>query len=121
MNKTHVPDFPITSHQYHNYQVALHFCAIRNVGQSVGSSVGMSTGRSVGSSVRSKNMVGFFPVTPEKCELDLGNHKHDELYVIQSLNMNHTYLMLIIPFYHKILQKTPLKYEKHICTCSKSV
>jgi hypothetical protein len=75
MNKTHMPDFPITGHQYHNHQVALHFCAIHSVGQSVRSSVEMSTGRSVRSSVGSRNMVCVCPVTPEKCELDLGNHK----------------------------------------------
>jgi hypothetical protein len=75
MNKTHVPDFPITGRQYHNRQVALRFCAIRSAGQSVGSSARTSTGRSVGSSAGSRNVVRFFPVTPEKCELDLGNHK----------------------------------------------
>jgi hypothetical protein len=75
MNKTHVPDFPITGRQYLNRQVTLRFCAIHSVGQSVGSSAGTSTGRSVGSSVGSRNVVCFCPVTPKKCELDLGNHK----------------------------------------------
>jgi hypothetical protein len=71
MKKTHVPDFPITGRQYHNHQVALHFCAIHSAGQSDKSSVGTSIGRSAGS----RNVVRFFPITPEKCELDLGNHK----------------------------------------------
>jgi hypothetical protein len=75
MNKTHVPNFPITGYQYHNRQVALRFCAIHNAGQSVGSSVGMSTGRSDRSSAGSRNVVRFFPIAPEKRELDLGNHK----------------------------------------------
>jgi hypothetical protein len=87
MNKTHVPDFPIIGRQYHNHQVSLHFCAIHSAGQSdgssvkmstrrsAGSSVGMSTGRSARSSSRNRNVVRFFAVTPEKCELDLGNHK----------------------------------------------
>jgi hypothetical protein len=75
MNKTHVPDFPITGRQYHNRQVTLRFCAGRGVGRSVGSSAGTSTGRSVGSSARTRNVVRFFPVTPEKRELALGNHK----------------------------------------------
>ena len=75
MNKTHVPDSPITGRQNDNHQVALHFCAICSVGQSVRSSVRMSTRRSAGSSVGSRNLVRFFPVTPEKRELALGNHK----------------------------------------------
>jgi hypothetical protein len=75
MNKTHVPDFPITGRQYHNRQVTLHFCAIRSAGQSVGSGTRTSAGRSAGLSVGSRNVVHFFPVTPEKCELALGNHK----------------------------------------------
>jgi hypothetical protein len=56
-------------------------------------------------------MVRFCPVTPEKHELTLGSIKHDKLYLIQSLNTSYTYLMAIIPIYHKILQKAPLKYE----------
>jgi hypothetical protein len=75
MNKTHVPDSPITGRQYHNRQVALRFCAIRSAGQSVGSGTGTSAGRSVGLSVGSRNVVHFCPVTPEKRELALGNHK----------------------------------------------
>jgi hypothetical protein len=75
MNKTHVTDFPITGHQYHNRQVTLHFCAGRGVGRSVGSSAGTSTRMSVGSSARTRNVVRFCPVTPEKHELSLGNHK----------------------------------------------
>jgi hypothetical protein len=34
MNKTHVPDSPITGCQYQNHQVALRFCARRGVGRS---------------------------------------------------------------------------------------
>jgi hypothetical protein len=75
MNKTHMPNFPITSRQYHNCQVTLCFCAGRGAGWSVGSSAGTSTGRSDGSSVGTRNVVRFFPVTPEKRELALGNHK----------------------------------------------
>jgi hypothetical protein len=67
MNKTHVPDLPITDRQCHNRQVAFHFCAIRSVGSSVGTRAGMSAG--------TRNVVRFFPVTPEKRELALGNHK----------------------------------------------
>jgi hypothetical protein len=75
MRKTHVSDFPITGRQFHNRQVTLRFCAGRGVGRSVGSSAGTSTGRSVGSSVGTRNVVRFFPVTPEKGELALGNHR----------------------------------------------
>jgi hypothetical protein len=75
MNKTHVSDFPITGRQYHNRQITLRFCAGRGVGRSVGSSAGMSAGMSAGSSAGTRNVVHFFPVTPEKCELALGNHK----------------------------------------------
>jgi hypothetical protein len=75
MNKTHVLDFPITGRQYHNCQFTLRFCVGRGVGWSVGSSARMSTGRSVGSSAGTRNVVHFFPITPEKCELVLGNHK----------------------------------------------
>ena len=71
MNKTHVSDFPITGRQCHNRQVTLRFCAGRGAGRSVRMSVGMSAG----SSARTRNVVWFFPVTPEKCELALGNHK----------------------------------------------
>jgi hypothetical protein len=59
MNKTHVPDFPITGRQCHNRQVTLRFCAGRGAGRSVGSSAGTSAGRSVGSSVRTRNVVRF--------------------------------------------------------------
>jgi hypothetical protein len=75
MNKTHVSDFPITGRQCHNRQVTLRFCAGRGVGQSVGLSVGTSARRSAGSSDRTRNVVRFFPITPEKCELSLGNHR----------------------------------------------
>ena len=75
MNKTHVPDLPIISRQYLNRQVTLRFCAIRSAGQSAESSARTSTGRSARSSVRSRNVVHFFLVTREKCELDLGHHK----------------------------------------------
>jgi hypothetical protein len=75
MNKTHVSDFPITGHQCHNCQVTLRFCVGRGVGRSDRLSVGTSVGRSVRSSDRTRNVVHFFPVTPEKCELALGNHK----------------------------------------------
>jgi hypothetical protein len=71
MNKTHVSDSPPTGRQYHNRQIALRFCAGRGVGRSVGTSVEMSAGSSVGT----RNVVHFFPVTPEKHELALGNHK----------------------------------------------
>jgi hypothetical protein len=66
MKKTHVPDFPITGHQYLNLQVALLFCAIHSAGQSARSSVGMSTGRSVRSSVGSRNVVHFLPCNTRK-------------------------------------------------------
>jgi hypothetical protein len=75
MNKTHVSDSPPTGRQYHNCQITLRFCAGRGVGWSVGSSVGTSAGMSVGSSARTRNVVRFCPVTPEKRELALGNHK----------------------------------------------
>jgi hypothetical protein len=39
MNKPHVPDSPMIVCQYHNRQVALHFCARRSVGPSTGTSV----------------------------------------------------------------------------------
>jgi hypothetical protein len=71
MNKTHMPDFPITGRQYHNRQVTLCFCAGRGVGRSAGSSVGSSAKMSAGT----RNVVHFCPVTPEKRELALGNHK----------------------------------------------
>jgi hypothetical protein len=75
MNKTHVSDFPLTGCQYHNRQIALHFCVGRGAGRSVGLSAGTSVGMSVESSAGTRNVVRFFPVTPEKCELALGNHK----------------------------------------------
>jgi hypothetical protein len=75
MNKTHVSDFPPIGHQYHNRQIAIHFCAGRDVGQSVGSSAETSAKMSAGSSAGTRNIVRFFPVTPEKHELALGNHK----------------------------------------------
>jgi hypothetical protein len=75
MNKTHVSYSPPTGRQDHNHQIALHFCARRGAGQSVGSGTETSAGRSVGSSVGTRNIVRFFPVTPEKRELALGNHK----------------------------------------------
>ena len=75
MKKTHVPDLSITGRQCHNRQLALRFCVGRGVGWSVGSSARMSTGRSVGSSARSRNVVHFSPVTPEKHELALGSIK----------------------------------------------
>ena len=75
MNKTHVPDSPITSRQYHNRQVALHFCARHGIGHSVRSGTRSSAGRSVVLSVESRNVMRCFSVTPEKCELDLGNHE----------------------------------------------
>jgi hypothetical protein len=31
------------------------------------------------------------------------------------------YLMPIIPFYHKIIQKDPSKHAKHICTWKKCI
>jgi hypothetical protein len=75
MNKTHVLDLPITDCQCHNHQVSFHFCAIRRAGQSVGSSAGSSVRMSVGSSAGTRNVVRFCPVTLEKHELALGNHK----------------------------------------------
>jgi hypothetical protein len=67
--------FPSLDCQYLNRQVNLHFCAIRSAGQSVGSSARTSAGMSGGSSAETRNVVRFFPVTPEKRELALGNHK----------------------------------------------
>ena len=75
MNKTHVPDFSITSRQFHNCQVTLRFCVGRGSGWSSRSSAKMSARRSARSSVGTRNVVRFFPVAPEKCELALGNHK----------------------------------------------
>jgi hypothetical protein len=75
MNKTHVSDSPPTGRQYHNRQIALRFCAGRGVGRSVRSSVQNECRMSVGSSAGTRNVVRFFPVTPEKRELALGNHK----------------------------------------------
>jgi hypothetical protein len=75
MKKTHIPDSPITGHQYHNHQVTSHFCAKCSDVRSAGLGTGRSAGRNAGLSVRSRNMVRFFSVTPEKCELALGNHK----------------------------------------------
>jgi hypothetical protein len=121
MNKTHVPDSPNTGRQCHNCQLVFHFYAIRSARQSVGSSVGTSVGSSAGSSARTRNIVRFFLVTPKNVSYLLEIIKHDELYLIQSLNMNYTYLMAFIPFYHEILQKAPLKYEKCICLCAKNV
>jgi hypothetical protein len=112
-----VLNFPITGRQYLHLQVTLHFCAIHSAGQSAR----LSVGSSAESSARTRNVVHFFPVTPKNVNWLLEIIKHDELYFIQSLNMNYTYLMAIIPFYHEILQKVPLKYEKDICTCGKSV
>jgi hypothetical protein len=51
----------------------------------------------------------FWSVIEEKHELTLGNHKYDKLNMIESQNTNYTYLISIISFYHKILQKSPLK------------
>jgi hypothetical protein len=59
-NKTHVLYLSTTGRQYHNYQLALRFCAILGVRMSVGSSTGTSVGSSVGKSVRQRNMVRFF-------------------------------------------------------------
>jgi hypothetical protein len=75
MNKTHVPDFPITGRQYHNFQVTLHFCVGRGDGRSARLSARTSARMSARSCARTRNVVCFFPVTPEKCELVLGNHK----------------------------------------------
>jgi hypothetical protein len=75
MNKTHVFDFPPTGRQYHNCQIALRFCVGRGAGRSARSSAKTSAGMSVGSSVKTKNVVHCFPVTLEKCEFALGNHK----------------------------------------------
>jgi hypothetical protein len=54
-NKTHVLNLSTTGRQYHNHQLALHFCAIEGVETSVESSIGTS----VGSSARPRNMVRF--------------------------------------------------------------
>jgi hypothetical protein len=58
-NKTYVLDLSTTGLQYHNRQLALHFCAILGAGTSVGSSTETSVGSSVGTSVRPRNMVRF--------------------------------------------------------------
>jgi hypothetical protein len=70
--KTHVLDLSTTGLQYHNCQLALHFCAILGAEMSVGS----STGTSARSSVQvTKKHGAFFPIIEEKHELTLGNHK----------------------------------------------
>jgi hypothetical protein len=72
MRKTHVPNSPTTGRQYHNRQIAHHFCARRSARQSVGLGIGSNTGRSVGR----RNMTHFFPVKQKKKhELDLWEHK----------------------------------------------
>jgi len=70
-----VPNLSITGRQCHNRQVAFHFCAIRSARQNVISSAGMSARMSARSSAENRNVVHFFPVTPEKHELALVNHK----------------------------------------------
>jgi hypothetical protein len=71
MKKTHVTDLSITGRQCHNRQLALRFCAILGAGTSARS----STGTSVGSSDENWKHGAFFPVTAEKHELTLGNHR----------------------------------------------
>jgi hypothetical protein len=65
MNKNHIPDSPITGHQYHNYQFTHHFFVGHDVVHSAGSGTRSSAGMRTRLSVRSLNVMRFFPVTPK--------------------------------------------------------